>query len=150
MQLSKNFHLSELTVSQTAARHGLNNKPNVQAQKNLDRLCDTVLQPLRDALGQPIIVTSGYRSPEVNRRVGGSATSAHCYGCAADIHVPGMSSIELMKKIHSLKLPVDQVIEEFGQWVHVGIAIPGNKPRYQYLNARYVGGQAVYSPAKVG
>lgn len=149
MQLSKNFHLSELIVSQTAARHGLNNKPNVQAQKNLDRLCDTILQPLRDALGQPIIVTSGYRSPEVNRRVGGSATSAHCYGCAADIHVPGMTSDQLMKKIHSLKLPVDQVIEEFGQWVHVGIAIPGNKPRYQYLIARYQGGQAVYSLAKV-
>ena len=107
MQLSKNFHLFELIVSQTAARAGLDNRPNMQAQKNLDRLCDTVLQPLRDAIGKPIIVTSGYRSPEVNRRVGGSSTSAHCYGCAADIHVPGMSSLELMRKIHGLKLPVD-------------------------------------------
>lgn len=146
MQLSKNFSLEELTVSQNAARLGLRNVPGKADQTNLKRLAETVLQPLRDKLGRPVVVTSGYRAPAVNRAVGGSSTSAHMFGCAADIHVPGMSSAELMKQIRKMNLPVDQVIDEFGSWVHVGIAASG-APRHQYLIARLKGGRAVYSVA---
>ena len=145
--LTANFTLSELVVSETAARQGLNNTPGSAEQANLKRLCETCLQPLREKLGQPVVVTSGYRGPAVNAAVGGSTTSAHMFGGAADIHVPGMTNQALMKFIHDMKLPVDQVIEEFGSWVHVGISQPGKPLRGQYLIARMVGGSAVYSNA---
>lgn len=146
--LSANFALSELTVSQNAARMGLSNEPGPVELANLKRLVETCLQPLRNKLGRPIIITSGYRSPKVNAAAGGSSTSAHMYGGAADIHVPGLSAHDLFKFIHGLQLPVDQVIEEYGKWVHIGIAKPDAKPRNQYLLARLVNGQTVYTPAQ--
>ena len=73
--LSKNFTLEELVYSDTAKRYGLNNTPTPQVIANLKNLCVNVLQPLRDYLGKPIRVTSGYRSPEVNKRVGGAVDS---------------------------------------------------------------------------
>lgn len=145
--LSANFTLSELAVSQTAARNGIDNTPSQADQANLKHLCVTCLQPLRDRLGRPVVVSSGYRGPQVNLAVGGSKTSAHMFGRAADIHVPGMSNMDLMLFIHNMKLPVDQVIEEFGSWVHIGIADIGRTPRNQYLLARTVNGQTVYSNA---
>ncbi len=148
-QLSKNFTLAELTVSQTAARRGLDNTPPEAVRKNLDKLCDYVLQPLRDKLGKPVVVTSGYRSPAVNAAVGGARNSAHMSGLAADIHVPGMSSAQLMKKIKEFKLPVDQVIDEFGSWVHVAVAEQTKTPKNQYLIARYTAAGVTYSTANV-
>jgi hypothetical protein len=142
--LSKNFALSEFLVSQTAARFGIKNEPSQSDIDNLKRLATTILQPLRDSLKKPIIISSGYRSPELNRSIGGSRTSAHMLGCAADIHVPGMTNDALISSIRNLKLPIDQVIDEFGQWVHIGITV-GRPPRGQYLKARMNGGSAVYS-----
>lgn len=146
MQLSKNFSLQELTVSQTAARLGLNNQPNSHQQANLQRLCDEVLQPLRDYLKRSIIVTSGFRSVSVNRAVGGSQTSAHSHGLAADIYAPGMTVMQLIHTIHGLQLPYDQVIDEFGSWVHVGLSANN---RRQALKARYINGRTVYSVIKL-
>jgi len=148
-QLSAHFTLTELTVSQTAARKGIPNTPGPKEIANLERLCDTVLEPLRVALGKPVVVTSGYRGPELNRAIGGAKYSAHMYGRAADIHVPGMTNDALMRFIHSLNLPVDQVIEEFGSWVHVGIAEAGSVPRKEYLIARSSGGGVNYTRAKL-
>lgn len=148
-QLSKNFTLAELCVSQTAARRGLDNTPPESVRKNLDKLCDYVLQPLRDKLGKPIVVTSGYRSPAVNAAIGGARNSAHMSGLAADIHVPGMTTAALMKKIKELKLPVDQVIDEFDNWVHVAVAEQTTAPRNEYLVARYTSGGVTYSTARV-
>ncbi len=145
--LSKNFDLTEFTISQTAARSGIDNTPSHADAANLKRLVTTVLQPLRDKLGKPISISSGYRSPLLNRAIGGSPTSAHMAGRAADIHVPGLTVAQVMKAVRDLKLPVDQVIDEFGQWLHVGIATTGAQPRNQYLLARYNGGQTVYSEA---
>lgn len=147
--LSPNFALSELTVSETAARQGLNNTPGPAEVTNLERLCKTCLQPLRDKLGQPVVVTSGYRGPAVNAAVGGSTTSAHMYGRAADVHVPGMTNQALMQLIHSMGLPVDQVIEEFGSWVHIGIADAAKTPRGEYLLARTQNGQTIYLAASL-
>src|SRR3990167_805844 len=146
-QLTPNFNLSELTVSQTAARNGLNNTPGPSQTANLKLLCVLALQPLRDKLKNPVIVTSGYRSPSVNAAIGGARNSAHMSGLAADIYIPGMSSAELMKRIHTMGLPVDQVIDEFGSWVHVAVAPKGQTPRREYLIARYQNGGAVYSRA---
>jgi len=143
MMLSKNFSLQEMTISQTAARRGLNNQPGQAELNNLKMLCNEVLQPLRDFVGKPVKITSGYRGPAVNRAVGGSTTSAHMYGLAADIWIPGLTVREVMHKIHGLQLPYDQLIDEFGSWVHVGLSTGTN--RKQALIARTLNGRTNYS-----
>lgn len=115
MQLTANFSLEKLTVT----GRNMSNVPNEAEVASLRSLAKLILQPLRDALGQPVMVSSAFRSDTVNRAVGGTATSQHRLGQAADIRVSGMSSVELAKKILALGLPFDQVIEEFGSWVHV-------------------------------
>jgi hypothetical protein len=122
MRLGKNFTLSEFTLSQTAARHGLANEPNEIQIKNLTTLVDRCLQPLRDEVNRPMFISSGYRSWELNTLIGGSKTSAHCSGSAADFVVAGMEPYETIKIIMEMELPFDQVINEFDRWVHLGIA----------------------------
>jgi zinc D-Ala-D-Ala carboxypeptidase len=135
MILSPHFSLAEFEFSQTATRHGINNRATGDAIRNLRRLCVTVLEPLRAAIGRPIRVTSGYRSPELNRRVGGAENSAHMRGLAADIVVSGMSSRELCRSIVLLNLPFDQLIDEFSAWSHVAIAQEHQQPRREQLTA---------------
>lgn len=140
MKLSRNFTLAELTKTET----GLANVPTVEALGNLTKLATSILQPLRDKLGKPINVTSGFRSPEVNRRVGGEALSAHLTGRAADIWVEGMTPYQLAKFIQDSGLPYDKVIQE-PSWVHVQIAKTGEKPRGQEILARRVNGKMEYT-----
>lgn len=144
MTLSNNFTLEEMTVSQEAARSGLRNAPDALQTQSLALLCQNVLEPLRERLKKPVVVSSGFRSETINRRIGGAAKSQHCRGEAADITVPGMSVADLFALIRAMKLPVDQCIEEFGAWVHVSHARTG-KQRNQYLMARRNGGETVYS-----
>jgi uncharacterized protein YcbK (DUF882 family) len=84
--LSKNFNLSELTYSATAERHKIDNKPGEEETNNLKQLAAYILQKIRDEVDVPLIITSGYRSPELNKFLGGSKTSLHTSGNAADIH----------------------------------------------------------------
>lgn len=135
MKLSANFYLSECLLSQTATRLGLDNAPGATQIAELQRLARTVLQPLREHLARPIVVSSAYRSPAVNQAVGGAANSAHIHGRAADIVVPGMPPREVCLAIVALGLPFDQVISEFGAWCHVAVAAPGVEPRRQQLTA---------------
>jgi hypothetical protein len=95
------------------------------------------------------VVSSGYRSPEVNKAIGGSNGSAHMLGLAADITVPGLSVQAVCREIVKLKRPFDQVIDEYSSWVHVAIPAKDKKPRMQQLIARRFGngGQTVYSTA---
>jgi len=137
MQLTANFNLAELTVT----GRNMPNVPNEAEVASLRSLAERILQPLRDALGKPVRVNSAFRSEAVNRAVGGTATSQHRLGQAADIHVPGMTSVELAKKIVALGLPFDQVIEEFGSWVHVSY---GPRHRRQQLSAVKRSGKTVY------
>ena len=128
MKLSENFTLDEMTVSQEAVRAGLKNAPNAQQVAALRALCETVLQPLRDRIKRPIVVSSGFRSVTLNRRIGGSATSQHCKGEAADIMVPGMDTADVVDLIRAMRLPFDQVIDEFARWVHVSHSVAaGNR-----------------------
>ena len=122
MRLSTNFTLEEFLVSQTAARHGIDMTPSDFVQHNLQELVDTCLQPLRDEVGAGINISSGFRPLELNGRIGGSKTSAHITGEAADFTVTGLTPYETAKLIHEMDLPYDQVIHEFGKWVHMGIA----------------------------
>lgn len=137
MKLSKNFSLDELTVTST----GLANVPNAAEMASLKALALHVLQPLRSALGRPVLVNSGFRSEAVNRAVGGTASSQHRLGQAADIRVAGMSSADLAREIVRLGLPFDQLIEEFGRWVHVSY---GPRHRRQVLRATTENGRTVY------
>jgi hypothetical protein len=124
MNLSPHFTLEELTVSETAARKGLDNTPPDDVLFNLRRLA-LFLEDVRTAIGKPIRINSAYRSPEVNGSVGGKTTSQHCLGCAADIRVPGMTPNEVVKKLKDSKLQYDQLIREFDSWTH--ISIPNTK-----------------------
>ena len=84
MQLTKNFNLREFTKSNTAARKGIDNNPTAEHIHNLNDLCENILQPLRDSIDCSIRITSGYRSEALKTAIGGSKTSDHCFGRAAD------------------------------------------------------------------
>ncbi len=117
----KHFTIHELTRSDTARRLHINNTPPASAVRALHELVDQVLDPLREAWGGPIRVNSGYRCPELNRLVGGTPTSQHQRGEAADITVGSRSANRrLLALIKRLDLPVDQCIDEKGcRWIHV-------------------------------
>ena len=133
MKLSPNFSLKELTQSEYAERHGLDNEPDEKVIENLKRLA-AMLEEVRALCGTPIIVSSGYRSPQVNAGIGGSKTSQHMFGCAADIRALKMNTDDLMKKIVGSNIKYDQIIKEFNSWVHISIPnTPSAKPRMQKL-----------------
>jgi hypothetical protein len=131
--LTAHFTLAELTLSQTATRRGIDNTPDAQAMDNLRRLAAT-LENIRALVGKPVIVSSGYRNEAVNRAVGGSKSSAHMSGLAADINVPGVSPETLARIIKASSIQYDQLILEYDRWVHVGLA---DEPRMQLLTIRH-------------
>lgn len=150
MQLSNNFSLKELTVSDTATRLGLDNTPNETVIVNLKALAENILQPVREHYGKSIKVNSGYRAPEVNAAVGGSKTSDHCKGQAADIEINGIANGDLAKYIVE-NYKFTQVILEFytqgipdSGWVHVSYDV--NNLMCQALTAVKQNGKTVYLP----
>lgn len=145
MNLSKNFTLEELTFSTTAANKHIDNTPDATARKQLERLAQEVLQPIRDAYGHTIYVNSGYRGPKVNAAVGGSKTSQHMKGEAADIRCTATTKKELFdlikKMIDEGKLKVGQLIWEYGtkkepQWIHVSLPSATKKNQVLYLGVK--------------
>ena len=122
MRLSKNFTLFELTYSDTASKLGFKNLPTQEEIRNLGALAQNVLQPLRDMLGKPITITSGFRNKLLNQKVGGASNSQHLYGQAADIIVLGMKVEDLYNYIKNSNLIYDQLIFEQTKntkWVHI-------------------------------
>lgn len=141
----KYFTFQELTKSATAKRKGIDNSPSMQVRANLAALVEKVLDPLREAYGKPIVVTSGYRCEKLNRAVGGAASSQHVKGEAADIRSVQDTPEEnkkLFDLIVKLKLPFDQLINEYGfDWVHVSF---GPRHRRQKLKAVKRNGKTSY------
>lgn len=138
MKLSKYFTLAEMTA--TAVR-GVANTPSLAEVENLRFLCTAVLDPVREVFG-PLYTTSGYRSPEVNLRIGGSPRSAHQSGCAWD-GVPLRPRVrwaDVIRYLIQSVLPVDQVIYEYGRWLHIGTRPRGEGCRRQAL--------MIFSPEK--
>lgn len=147
IQLTKNFRLSEFLISQVASRHGIEMTPDLQVIANLTRLCCQVLQPLRDHLKAPIIITSGYRSHKLNQLIGGTDRSQHLVGLAADLSVPGCSVDTLYDLLFTINVPFDQLINEYSSWVHVSVCPANEQPRYQRLVAKHVNGATRYEAA---
>jgi zinc D-Ala-D-Ala carboxypeptidase len=137
MKLGKYFTVEEMTHTGT----GIPNVPTQAALANMRALVRDVLDPLREALGRPIMISSGYRSQSVNIAVGGSSRSQHCLGEAADFNVQGMSVAEVIAFIRKSDIPFDQLIDEFGRWVHIS---HGPRNRRQVLRARKYNHQTQY------
>lgn len=146
MRLDKNFSLEEFLLSQTATRQGIDMTPPQAVIDNLQELVVLCLQPLRDHLGGSVFISSGYRPPELNVAIGGSATSEHCNGNAADFTVVGFTPFEVCEAIKELRLPYDQNIHEFGRWTHLGIRA---NLRLTDLTAYKKDGHTVYVPGIV-
>lgn len=152
-QLSANFSLHEMCKSETAMRMGFDNTPGEQETENLRLLCEKVLQPVREHYGKGVKVNSAYRSPESNAAVGGSKTSDHCKGMAADIEIPGVANADLAQWIMD-NLDYTQLILEFytpgipdSGWVHV--SYDPNNLKKQELTATKVAGKTQYLPGLV-
>ena len=122
MKLTQNFTLAEMTASDRAKANNIPNEPNGEQIEALTLLCLKTLEPVRELVGKPIIVTSGYRSPALNKLVGGSKTSQHLKGEAADIKVEGLTTQQLFETIVNSGVRFDQIIQEFGQWVHISFS----------------------------
>jgi uncharacterized protein YcbK (DUF882 family) len=142
MKITEHFTMEEMTISEYASRNGIKNNPSETAKQNIELLCQKVLEPLRVLVQKPVIISSGYRNKKVNEAIGGSSTSQHMKGQAADFIVIGMTVEEVFKTVAD-KLPFDQLIDEFGSWVHVSYS---TKLRQQKLTAKRVEGKTKYLP----
>lgn len=153
MNLSKHFTLDEMLKSPTAQRLGIDNTPNAEQLENLRDLVEFVLEPLRHKFAQPIIITSAFRCAKLNKAVGGSPTSQHVKGQAADIRTVSdkfADNKELFDILIESDIPYDQVIFEYGNdvgpdWIHVSYRPNG---RRQVLRAVKKNGKTVYQQVK--
>lgn len=153
MQITEHFSFKELTRSETARRLGLQNVPSAAEMANIQYTAEQ-LEKIRAYVGRGIVVTSCFRSERVNKAVGGSPTSAHRFGLAADCDAIGLTSLAFAKEIIKMrdegKITFDQLILEFpergdGAWVHVGFR--RNSPiRNQIMTATKKNGKTVYLP----
>jgi hypothetical protein len=151
MQLSTNLSLAEVTRSETAKRRGISNMPTPEHIENFKKLAINIFQPIREHFGKPIIISSGYRSAELNKAIGGSLSSQHCSGEAIDIDMDGtdITNAQIFNYIKE-NLNFDQMIWEFGtdtnpDWVHVSFA-SNRSQRKQILVAKKVNGKTTYTP----
>lgn len=139
-QLTQHFSLREFIISATAIRHGIDNTPSEETVARLKALCENVLEPLRRRFGR-IRITSGYRSPSVNTKVGGVATSQHTLGEAADINVPNAEVGMKMYDYIRCNLDFDQLIYEqrrktATRWLHVSYRTDGNNRRQAWIEVK--------------
>jgi len=154
MQLSPNFKLSEFTKSETAIRKRIDNTPGPVHAENLKKVCEKILEPVRNHFGKPVRINSGYRGPALNAAVGGSSKSQHCNGQAVDFEIDGLPNPVLAKWVAD-NCEFDQIILEFydpkegpnSGWVHASYAEGAN--RKQIMTAMTVNGKTVYKPGLV-
>ena len=158
MRLTANFTLEELTASPAAKRHGIRTVPSEKGAEKLATLARQILQPIRDAYGRAIVVTSGYRCTKLNTLVGGAKTSDHIYCCAADIRsvsdTPEDNKVlwEVVVRMWKQgRLPLlKQCINEYGfDWVHVSFQDGRTSKLGQFLDAKKSGGKTVYVTSKI-
>lgn len=138
-QVTKHFSWAEVTRSQTANRLGIRNQPSQEAAERIEGLCQWVLEPVRSHFGRPVRLNSCYRGPALNKAVGGSPTSNHVIGCAADLEISSVSNGDIAEWIRDSGLEFDELILEAytpgnpsSGWVHVAFR-PGMQNRYKVL-----------------
>ena len=138
--LSKYFSLAECIRSRKAKALGLSNQPSREIVERLKVFLRKVMDPIRELFGVPISPSSVYRTWPVNTAVGGSATSQHPEGEACDFNVTGLSVREVMRRIIAAGIPFDQLIDEYGSWVHISYterrANRGEIWEYRMVNGR--------------
>ncbi len=133
--LTPHFTLDEMVFSQAASRLGIDNTPTRQVVDNLRRVCEALEQVRSAAGGLPVIVSSGYRCPALNRAVKGAKNSAHLQGLAVDFTIPRFgSTLQVARAVAGSGIAFDQVIHEYGQWVHLGRAAARQAPAGQTLS----------------
>jgi hypothetical protein len=150
MKISTHLNLAEVTRSDSAKRHGIDNTPTAEHLENFKLLAEKVFEPIRLHFKEPIFISSGYRSKALNDFIGGSASSQHCKGQAIDIDMDGSKNGVTNKMVFDFivsRLDFDQIIWEFGtdsnpDWVHVSYVKTGN--RKQKLRAVRSGSKTVY------
>ncbi|APJ03950.1 D-Ala-D-Ala carboxypeptidase family metallohydrolase [Silvanigrella aquatica] len=140
MHLSPHFTLLEFTKSEMAKKFNIENSPNEEQIENLKLICKNLLEPLREMLQEKIIILSGFRSFELNKKVGGVSNSQHLEGKAADIKVAGMNNFQLYEYIKD-KFDFDQLILEYynknnlhAGWVHVSWNGVKNRKKFFQIN----------------
>ncbi len=129
-----NFTISELIKSDTAIKNNINNMPDIKSLDNLLDLIFYCLQPLRDKLGKPVIITSGYRNQKVNTLVKGKNNSQHLKGQAVDFKVKGMTTQQTIDFVKNADIEFDQLINEYGKWVHISFNKNNNRKQILYIN----------------
>jgi hypothetical protein len=145
MNLSANFTLEEFLRSRQAARLGRVIEAPENIVENLRLLCANVLQPLRDYIGVPLVIWSGYRPKWLNDSTPGSSkTSDHMIGCAADIHCETLSPYRIAQAAINLRLPFKQCILEYGEWTHLSYDPTVQIPKREVLTAKVVNGKTQY------
>ena len=141
MKLTEHFKLEEFTHSPTATQLKIDNSVPDDLMPNI-QLTAIKLELVRKSLGRPIIITSGYRCPKLNARVGGVSTSAHTKGLAVDFHSSYGTPKEICQRLIDAGVQFDKLIQEHNQWVHIGFS-PSNN-RQIVLTAIKQGGKTVY------
>ena len=154
MKLTEHFSLEEMTVSPTAKRLGLSNNPTPDHIENMRYCCEKILEPVREHFGKSVQINSSYRSPLVNKAVGGSKTSQHVNGQAIDFEIPGIDNKTVADWIGD-NLEFDQVILEFytkgdknSGWVHASIKKEGGNRRQRLIAAKSKSGGTTYTPVQ--
>ncbi len=144
--LSPHFSLEEMTISQYAERNGIDNTPPEHIIEHL-RITANQLETVRSLIGQPLIITSGYRSQALNTAMNGAPNSAHRNGDAADFICPAYGTpLKICEAITNAQIPFDQLIQE-GTWVHISFATPH---RQEVLTAKFTATGPVYTKGLVG
>lgn len=152
MKLTEHFTLEEMTVSPTAKRLGLSNQPTPEHIENMRYCCEKILEPVRSHFGKPVQINSSYRSPLVNKAVGGSKTSQHVNGQAIDFEIPGIDNKTVADWVAD-NLEFDQVILEFytkgdknSGWVHASIKKEGGNRKQRLIASKSKSGGTTYTP----